>query len=199
MERRSPSLSPSVVAQIFMIQKASVTCATLFMLSCIVDFLVGGAENRPDLALSKPVLVLGHAFAGRRRASNAAGAALAVFAYLEWCAGGFEGNCAGGLRLVAAPLDAVFQYLSGLGVHADFMHDRAVLDIEGIAQPAAAFFLLQFLGCDLAGKDLERNGTRFVQGELCLCGELFARKRPRRGKSRCRRAGRDGAAKHDRR
>src|SRR5882762_4834523 len=92
--------------------------------------------------------------------------------------------------LVAAPLDAVFEYSPGLGVHTDFMHDRAVLDIEGIAQAAAAFFLLQLLRCDLPGKDLERYGAGLGQGDFRLRGELFARERPSRGKSRRHRADR---------
>jgi hypothetical protein len=79
-----------------------------------------------------------------------------------------------GLRLMAArALDTILQYLSGLGVHTDFMHHRAVFDIEGIAQAAAAFFLLQFLGCDRAGKDLERNGMSFGQGDFLPLRRIF--------------------------
>src|ERR1700674_5225131 len=53
--------------------------------------------------------------------------------------------------VVARALDFVFQYLSGLGVDADFMRNRTILDIEGIAQAATAPFPLQFFVYDLAG------------------------------------------------
>src|SRR5215469_12936306 len=51
MESRSPPVSPSVVAQIFMIQKASVSCATLLAVSCIEGSLrVLCGMLRPDAA-----------------------------------------------------------------------------------------------------------------------------------------------------
>src|SRR5580700_12248425 len=114
MDRRSPPVSPSVVAQIFMIQKASVTCATLFMPACMCGFLLAGF-GMPG---------------GHRRVCGDA----CVGRFGLMCRRGTRGQCA----LVPAVLDAVLEDLAGLGVHADFVHNRAVLDVEGIAQPAAA-------------------------------------------------------------
>src|SRR6266849_6498926 len=99
MDRRSPAVSPSVVAQIFMIQKASVTCATLFMLSCMCWFLM--ARLGDGVARHHQ----------HRRGRDDATACLFGMVrrhLLEW----------GQAVLVSAALDAVLEDLAGLGVHA---------------------------------------------------------------------------------
>ncbi len=47
---------------------------------------------------------------------------------------------------------AVLQELTGLGVDTDFVGHASILDIEGIAQPAAALFLLQLFVGDFSRK-----------------------------------------------
>src|ERR1700704_4461169 len=60
----------------------------------------------------------------------------------------------------------VFKNLSALRVDADLECLRAVLDIEGVAQPAAALLLLQFLIGNLAGTRLKRDGTRLLKADF---------------------------------
>jgi hypothetical protein len=81
---------------------------------------------------------------------------------------------AAGAGLVAATaLDLIFQHLSGLGVHPDFMRDGTTLYVERIAQAAAAFFALQFLIYDLAGTGFERDLTCLIETDRRLRREFL--------------------------
>src|SRR6516225_2460161 len=62
-----------------------------------------------------------------------------------------------GRASVPAALHGVLEHLSGLRIESHFMGDRALLDIEGIAQATAAAFMLQLFVDDVAIEGLERD------------------------------------------
>ena len=68
--------------------------------------------------------------------------------------------------VVNEPLQYVFQHLTRLGIHTDFVRTLRILDVKRVPEAAAALFSLQFLVGHCAWPRLERYDTRLGQSEL---------------------------------
>src|ERR1700687_2128751 len=68
----------------------------------------------------------------------------------------------------------VLQHLAGPGVDADLVGRAGALHVEGVAQAAAATFLLQFLVGDDAGPRLQGDAASVRQRYVCGAGQPVA-------------------------
>jgi hypothetical protein len=67
----------------------------------------------------------------------------------------------------------VLQHSASPGIDTDLLRGSSTFDVEGIPEPAASSFLLQFFVGDLTGMSLEGYGSRLFDADLCVFGKLL--------------------------
>jgi hypothetical protein len=68
----------------------------------------------------------------------------------------------------------VLQHSASPDIDTDLLRGSSTFDVEGIPEPAASSFLLQFFVGDLTGMSHEGFGSRFFDADLCVFGKLMA-------------------------